>query len=57
MKLKMWELVKNLICMIESLEQDLADAEAEVADLSAQLDSSQEDNAQLTLAMVRGITP
>jgi hypothetical protein len=57
MKLKMWELVKNLICMIEGYEKDLAAAEAEIADLSAQLDSSQEDNAQLTLAMVRGITP
>jgi regulator of replication initiation timing len=57
MKIKVWELVKNLICMIECLEQDLADAEAEVGDLKLELASSQEDNAQLTLSIVRGITP
>jgi regulator of replication initiation timing len=57
MKLKMWELVKNLICMVESLEQDLEDAEAEVGDLKLALESSQEDNAQLTLSIVRGIAP
>jgi regulator of replication initiation timing len=57
MKLKVWELVKNLICMVESLEQDLEDAEAEVGDLKLELESSQEDNAQLTLSIVRGINP
>jgi regulator of replication initiation timing len=57
MKLKMWELVKNLISMIESLERELEDAEAEVGDLKLELESSQEDNAQLTLSIVRGITP
>jgi regulator of replication initiation timing len=57
MKLKVWELVKNLICMVESLEQDLEDAEAEVGDLKLALESSQEDNAQLTLSIVRGINP
>jgi hypothetical protein len=57
MKLKMWELVKNLISMIECLERELADAEAEVNDLKAALESSQEDNAQLTLSIVRGINP
>jgi regulator of replication initiation timing len=57
MKIKVWELVKNLICMIECLEQDLEDAEAEVGDLKLALESSQEDNAQLTLSIVRGIAP
>jgi regulator of replication initiation timing len=57
MKLKVWELVKNLICMVESLEQDLEDAEAEIGDLKIELESSQEDNAQLTLSIVRGINP
>lgn len=47
MKLKVWPLIKNLIALIESQEEDIEELMAEIAGLELALVTQREANASL----------
>ena len=56
MKLKVWTLVKNLIALIESQEEDLLSMQEEIADLLITVAKLREDNGALAQQLQHRVT-